>query len=110
MDMKISEKGTKKFTTKEKIKVIQEVRLKGLKPTLAKYGLYPATYYYWKRKYLTSGVTGLEHVKYDMKSKLIEKLEKENMQLKILIGQKELEMELKDKLLKKTFHKCTGNN
>jgi putative transposase len=110
MEMKISEKGIKKFTTQEKLKVIKEVNLKGLKPTLAKYGLFPATYYYWKRKYLASGETGLKHLKNDMKSKLIEKLEKENMQLKALLGQKELEKDLKDKLLKKTILQSRRNN
>jgi hypothetical protein len=45
-----------------------------------------------------------------MKSKLIEKLEKENMQLKALLGQKEFENDLKDKLLKKTILQSRRNN
>ena len=46
--MKISEKGTKKFTESEKLNIIKEVKVKGLKATLLKYDLFPATYYYWK--------------------------------------------------------------
>lgn len=43
--MKITEKGTKKFTKKEKLTMIKYAGEKGVKVTLDKYGVYPATYY-----------------------------------------------------------------
>lgn len=35
----------KKYTTAEKISIVKEGSKKGVKATLEKYGLYPATYY-----------------------------------------------------------------
>ena len=55
MDMKKTEKGIYKFTSAEKLSIIKEVKQRGLKVTLAKYDLFPATYYYWKRKYVVYG-------------------------------------------------------
>jgi len=48
MSMKVTEKGTKKFTKQEKLAIIKEAGEKGVKVTLAKYDLYPATYYFGK--------------------------------------------------------------
>ena len=52
MSMENTKKGTKKFTQKKKLAIIEEASKKGVKVTLAKYGLYPATFYYWKKKLL----------------------------------------------------------
>ena len=41
----------RKFTEKEKLTIIKECKANGVKPTLAKYGVFPATYYHWKKKY-----------------------------------------------------------
>lgn len=101
--MKQSESGTKKFSTQEKVSIMKEVKLKGLKPTLQKYGLYPATYYYWRRKYESLGESGLLHTTHVKREKELDQLEKENIRLKILLADKELEIELKDKLLKKMY-------
>ena len=55
MSMKITKKGTKKFTKKEKLDIIKEAQEKGVKVTLDKYDVYPATFYYWKNKVLADG-------------------------------------------------------
>ena len=39
------------FSKKDKLKILKEVKEHGVKITLDKHGLYPATYYSWKRKY-----------------------------------------------------------
>ena len=46
--MRITEKGTKEFTKKEKLAIIKEAGEKGVKVTPDKYDIYSATYYYWK--------------------------------------------------------------
>ncbi len=61
MSMKITEKGIKKFTKEEKLSIIKEAGENGVKLTLSKYDLYPATYYYWKKKLLIHGEDGLDH-------------------------------------------------
>lgn len=103
MDMKTTEKGTRKFTKEEKLSILKEARQKGVKATLDKYDLYPATYYYWKKKHLVYGEDGLQHAKQKDQEARLRSLEKENEQLKILLAEKELESKLKDELLKKRY-------
>jgi len=103
MNMKVTAKGTKKHTKAEKLSIIAEAGRKGVKVTLAKYGLYPATYYYWKKKLLVYGETGLEHRRLKGREAEMKRMEKENQMLKILLAEKELEGKLKDEMLKKKY-------
>ena len=103
MSMKITKKGTKKFTKAEKLSIIKEAGEKGVKVTLAKYDLYPATYYYWKRKLKVHGEDGLNHRTIKDHESEIKRLEKENEALKILLAEKELSGKLKDEMLKKKY-------
>jgi len=45
----MTEKRT--FTKEEKLQILKEVEQKGVKSTLEKHGIYPATYYSWKKKF-----------------------------------------------------------
>ena len=101
--MKRTDKGTKKFTKAEKLRILKEAKVKGVKKTLDKYNLYPATFYYWKKKLTIYGVDGLDHQVIKDKTAHIKKLEKENETLKILLAEKELEGKLKTELLKKKY-------
>ncbi len=103
MSMKTTKKGTKKYTTREKLAILEEGKNRGVKVTLAKYGLYPATYYYWKKKHLVYGEEGLSHRSTKHLESDIKRLEQENEQLKILLAEKELEGKLKDEMLKKKY-------
>lgn len=93
----------RKFTKEEKLAIIKEVSEHGLKATLEKHSLYPASYYTWKRKFDTMGEEGFVHGINPSQIKRIRELEKENRLLKELIVDKELEGKLKDELLKKKF-------
>jgi putative transposase len=93
----------RKFTKEEKLAIIKEVSEQGLKETLAKYNLYPASYYSWKNKLEEMGEAGFSHGVTPGQLKRIRELEKENKLLKELIVDKELEGKLKDELLKKKF-------
>jgi len=101
--MKKTEKGTKKFTKEEKLAILKEAGEKGVKVTLAKYDIYPATYYYWKNKLLVHGEDGLNHRTLKNHQDEIKRLEKENQSLKILLAEKELAGKLKDEMLKKKY-------
>ena len=50
-----------KPTEKEKLAILKEAELHGVTATLNKYGIYPATFYYWKRKVSEAGNEGLKH-------------------------------------------------
>jgi len=103
MERKKTEKGIKKYTQGEKLAIIREGEEHGVKATLAKYGLFPATYYYWKKKLGIYGEEGLSHQKLKDRDARIKFLEKENEQLKILLAERDLESKLKDELLKKNY-------
>lgn len=91
------------FTTEEKLKIIKEASEQGVKPTLEKYNVFPASYYSWKKKFETMGTEGFAHGMTPDQLKRIRELEKENKTLKEIIIEKELEGKLKDELLKKKF-------
>jgi putative transposase len=93
----------KKYSNAEKLAIIKEASEKGVKITLAKYALYPATFYYWKKKVAEIGEVGLTHGLTKERLAIIKKLEKENQVLKEIIAEKELESKLKDELLKKKY-------
>jgi len=97
MDMK------KKYTNAEKIRIVKEGSTQGVKVTLEKYGLYPATYYYWKKKLDGMGEKGLDYGMTKERLQEIHRLQKENAMLKQIIAEKELEGKLKDELLKKKY-------
>lgn len=101
MDMKKTEGVIKKFTQEEKLSILKEAQHHGVKETLSKYGLYPATYYYWKRKHDIYGENGLQHQKSKEQTKQIQLLEEQNRQLKILLAEKELQLNTKDLQVKK---------
>jgi len=63
MTMKITNKGSKKFSKAEKLKIVKESERNGQKLTLAKYDIYSSTFHYWKKKYLIHGEAGLSHRK-----------------------------------------------
>ncbi len=91
------------FTKEEKLEIIKEASEKGLKPTLEKCKIFPASYYSWKKKFETMGVEGFAYGIIPEQLKRILELEKENKALRELVVEKELEGKLKDELLKKKF-------
>lgn len=93
----------KKYTKEEKIKILRESEKNGVKATLEKHSLYPATFYYWKKKFDDLGEKGMDHGYSKEKAARIKELEKENVALRAIVADKELESKLKDELLKKKF-------
>src|SRR5690554_3108947 len=93
----------RKFTNEEKINILEEASKNGVNTTLEHYGIYPATYYAWKKKYATMGEEGFAHGMTPGQLKRIRELEKENKMLKELIVEKDLAGKLKDELLKKKY-------
>jgi len=85
--------------------VIKEASALGVRVTLEKYGIYPATFYSWKRKFEEMGEVGLDHSMTKRRLKKITELEQEVDLLKRLLAEKELESRLKDELLKKKYPK-----
>jgi len=91
------------FVKEEKLKILEEAKKNGVQPTLDKHGVYPATYYSWKKKFESMGDSGFEHGMTPAHLKEIRRLEKENGLLKKLLAEKEIESHLKDELIKKNY-------
>lgn len=80
----------RKFTAAEKLAIVKEASSKGVKETLSKYDLYPATYYAWRKKFEEMGEEGFQHGITSRKLRQTKVPEKENQQLKGLVAEKEL--------------------
>lgn len=80
----------RRFTKKEKLKVLQEASSQGIQVTLDKYGIYPSTYYSWKRKLEEEGAENFGKKVTNARSKELKRLEDENRKLKELVAEKEL--------------------
>lgn len=102
---KEQKKESTRKTKDEKLKIIKEAGLHGVRETLDKYGVYPATYYSWKRKFEEMGEEGFAHGMTKERLAKIKELEQEVDLLKQLLAEKELESKLKDELLKKKYPK-----
>ncbi len=94
---------TKKYTNQDKLAILKEADLNGVTKVLEKYALYPATYYYWRKKFRELGKEGLAHGANKERLRELKELRQENEMLKQIIAEKELEGKLKDDLLKKKF-------
>lgn len=91
------------FTKEEKLHLLKEASEHGVTATLEKHGIYPATFYSWKKKFETMGEAGFRHGMTPAHLKEIKRLEKENQLLKKLLAEKELEGHLKSEALKKKY-------
>jgi len=102
---KEEDKKTERKTLEEKLKILKEAGIHGVRETLEKHGVYPATYYSWKRKFEQMGEEGFGHGMTKERLKKIKELEQEVDLLKQLLAEKEIESKLKDDLLKKKYPK-----
>lgn len=95
----MSEKRT--FTKAEKLAILKEAGEQGVKVTLEKHAIYPATYYSWRKKFKDMGELGLDHGMNKDHLKRIRDLEKENQQLKELVAEKELVVRMHEEIKKR---------
>lgn len=95
----------KKWSTEEKLTLIEEAEREGVVATCRKYGIYASVYYQWKRRYDALGIKGLSRRSSDPE---FERLIRENQRLKQLLADKELELSIKESLLKKTLQRKKG--
>jgi putative transposase len=98
-------KRTKRSWTKEeKLTILREAKSKGVEVTIRKHGVYPSTYYSWRKKYLVEGESGVDDTASKRKDKnYIRQMEDEVALLKQLLAEQVIESALKDELLKKKY-------
>jgi putative transposase len=93
----------KRWTAEEKLAFIQEAEKDGVVVTCRKYGIYASAYYQWKKRYDTMGIEGLSS--WRSRDPEFERVMRENQRLKQLLADKELELNIKGSLLKKTLQR-----
>jgi putative transposase len=91
----------RKFTTEEKLRILKEASEQGVTAILEKYAIYPATYYTWKKKLVIQGEKDFGKNVDKERLKEIKRLEAENLKLKLLVAEKELENRMLSELRKK---------
>ncbi len=94
----------KTFSQEEKLQIIKEVADGDRNKVLEKYGVYPGTYYYWKKKLESTTETGFINKVTPGQLKRIKELEKENSELKQLLGEMALSKRMEEKLAKKKIN------
>ena len=94
----------RKWTKEEKLSILKEVEQEGLQVTLRKHGIYPSTYYTWRRKLQDQGEAGFDEASRRRKDgQYVRQLEDEVSLLKEMLADREMEIALKDELLKKKY-------
>jgi len=54
-------RAKRKFSKAEKLRILTESNKHGVKVTLEKHGIYPATFYSWRKKYDEMGEEGFRN-------------------------------------------------
>ncbi len=94
----------RRWSKAEKLAILKEVKENGREVTLRKHGVYPSTYYSWRKKYELEGEQGFQDAARRKKDQhYINQLEDENSLLKQLLAERDLEIALRDELLKKKY-------
>jgi putative transposase len=76
MSARKTEKGTKKFTKEEKLAILREALGISVKATQENFALYPATFCYWKKKFVDQSSDGMDNSSVQEKLKMFKELEK----------------------------------
>lgn len=85
----------------EKEKILLDVQRVGVVAGCRKHSIDPTTYYNWLEKYEAHGIDGLADRRGRTNDRMLRKAEKEIKLLKEILAEKELELKMKDELLKK---------
>lgn len=95
----------KRRSSKEKLLILQEAEQEGVIVTCRKYEIDPTTYYNWKEKYEEGGIEALQSRGRNHQDPELKALREENEQLKRLVAEKELALQIKEALLKKVLQR-----
>jgi putative transposase len=90
-----------KRTPQEKEQIIIDINRLGPVAGCRKHNVAAGLYYQWLHAYNAHGIAGLESRRGKDLQASVRKLEKENSLLKEILAEKELQMKMKDELLKK---------
>jgi putative transposase len=102
-------KPAQQMTSSERAAFLEEAKTNGVLETCRTHGITSATYYAWLERYQHGGIEALarNEKKSDDRAELIA-LRRENDRLKRLLAEKEIALDIKDALLKKTSQRLNS--
>lgn len=106
----LTKRIVKKRSKEEKERILLDIERLGVVAGCRKHDLSVSVYYAWLEKYQASGIEGLEDRRGKTNEALLRKAEKENKLLKEILAEKELELKMKDELLKKKMAQWKREN
>lgn len=95
-------KHRKKWTAEEKEKIILYSDEHGISKAVREFDVSSVSIYNWKEKFEQMGKEGLSSGSMTEQERELKLLRRENLALKRLVAEKELAIQVKDSLLKKT--------
>ena len=105
----MSNKPAQQMTASERAGFLEEAKIHGVLETCRTYGITNATYYAWLERYQQGGVEALApKERKSAHTAELQTLRRENDRLKRLLAEKELILDIKDALLKKTSQRLNN--
>jgi putative transposase len=104
----MTNKPAQQMTVAERAGFLNEAREAGVVETCRKHGITSKTYYQWLARYQSGGVEALAPQKKAAENAELVSLRRENERLKRLLADKELALDIKDALLKKTSQRLAN--
>lgn len=90
------------FSVEEKVSILEEAKREGVSATLRKYNIGSTLYYKWRDKFDLNGIEGLKNT-YNRENAEVKRLKDENLRLKRLLADKEIELQIQGELIKKKY-------
>ena len=95
-------KHRKSWSQQQKLEIINFYREKGLAPTSVEFGVSSTSIYKWDSVFTEKGEAGLTAGTRTDKDTEMQRILRENRELKAIVAEKELALRIKDALLKKS--------
>jgi transposase-like protein len=94
-------KHRRNWSVSEKIEALQVLKKEGISKASRQLEISVTTLYKWQRQFESSGESGLSEKQHSKRNLELEKLKKENRELKFLVAEKELTIRVLNELVKK---------
>lgn len=95
----------KTWSTEDKLQIIHHAKEYGISKTSREFSVSTTSISNWENKFSELGPAGLERNAKSSQQSELHKLRRENRELKNMVAEKELELRIKDSLLKKSQHR-----
>jgi putative transposase len=95
-------KHRKSWSQQQKLEIVNYFREKGLASTSIEYGVSSTSIYKWNTQFDEKGALGLSQGTRTDKDAEMQRILRENRELKAIVAEKELALRIKDSLLKKS--------